>query len=129
MKTLIIVIGFAILMHGTGCAMGYGRPQMTGMYGNPTLGMQMQASAELPIGTRGRVQPYGGSVYTGTGYTNPELVMAAHQARQRWSEDAQTTSVSVPLQSTTGAPQTVNQNLQARIEALEDQAAEDHLPQ
>ena len=120
-----IVFATFMILFVTGCVPLGGNGYQGGLQPSFRSGF----TSNVTIGTRGRVQPYGGSVYTGTGYTNPELVMAAHQARQRWSEDAQTTSVSVPLQSTTGAPQTVNQNLQARIEALEDQAAEDHLPQ
>lgn len=130
MKTFIIVLGFAILIHGSGCAPIYGRPQMTlGAYGDPALSMQMQASAsaELPVGARGQISHEGGSIYYNTAYTRPEVTMAAYQADAQWYAGSAVPATQGVAVATPAA--TVDPSLQARLEALEDQVAADHLPQ
>ena len=157
MKNLMMILGLMLLAMASGCGGLYGRGRMgayggvgygSGPYGSagggvggpmasgPMVGVPGSTAGALPVGARGRISPYGGSAYYGTGYTNPELTMMAASRRAEWMA-ASAAVPSVPMTSSPCAdgscplPEaevTSDPELEARIEAVEDQLLADHAP-
>ncbi len=157
MKNLMMILGLMLLAMASGCGGLYGRGRMgayggvgygSGPYGSagggvggpmaagPMVGVPGSTAGALPVGARGRISPYGGSAYYGTGYTNPELTMMAASRRAEWmAASAAVPSVPmVPSPCADGscplpeAEVTSDPELEARIEAVEDQLRADHAP-
>ena len=131
MKSL--TLGLAFLIITSGCVLPQGR-----MYGrNHTMnagyyGMRGSASSELRVGARGRVSPHGGSEYEGTGYLNPELPMmaAAWRASSMRASTAASTAPMTINRAEGDEPMTaVDPEARARLDALEELAVTDHLPE
>jgi len=120
-----------------GSSGGMGGPMMGSGYGSgPMVGSPGMTPGALPAGARGRVMPYGGSAYYGTGYTSPEAVANADMARRSWRDAASMTptvplatspcaSGSCPLPAADSGTST-DAETRARLEAIEDQLLADH---
>lgn len=154
MKNFLMILGLVLLALASGCGGLYSRGRM-GAYGSvgygsvpygsaggvggpmaagPMIGMPGSTVGALPVGARGRISPYGGSVYMGTGYTNPELTMMAAARRAEWMA-ASAAVPAVPMAPCADgscplpeAEVTSDPELEARIEAVEDQLLADHAP-
>lgn len=148
---LMITFAFSIALLGVGCGGGlYGRGAMGaygtagyGSYGSgygsmpygaggPVVGTPV-GTGGLPVGARGALSPYGGSVYAGTGYTNPELTMAAAGRRADWAR----ASASVPVVPMVASPcadgscptpvvEEAPEDTEARLDDIEEQVLADH---
>lgn len=155
MKNFLMILGLTLLVTTSGCmrpgTMGGGRGSMmaggygtAGGMGNPMMGgggmggtmmgTPGMTPGVLPVGARGRVMAYGGSVYMGTGYVNPELTMMAAGRRA----DLMAASAAVPSTPMTSSPcadgscptpveaAPADSALTERVEAIEDQLLADH---
>jgi len=155
MKNLMMILGLALLVVTSGCSglmgrggmagggygsMGYGSSSYgtAGGYGStgygPMVGTPGMTPGTLPVGARGRVMAYGGSVYMGTGYVNPELTMMAASRRA----DLMAASAAVPSVPMASSPcddgscpppegvTAPDPELEERVEAIEDQLLADH---
>lgn len=100
-----------------------------GAMAGPMVGTPMMGGG-LPVGARGRMSPYGGSGYFGTAYANPEAVVAADRTRRAWRDGSSAGVVASPCSDgscpTPMVEAPADPELEARIEAVEDQLLADH---